>query len=103
MGADFSIELFTAISPENVAVKEPIIPREGLNAQTIAQGKTPLTKNTAIKSPQTKNHLRIRAPIVESTSALIIALSIDETTSKRQSPKMVIMIEKTITIFYSIS
>lgn len=94
MGADFSIDSWTVGSLENVAKREPIGPSPGLTAHIIAQGRSPLITKTAKIIPQKRNHLRALACIVESTSAFIMALSILETISNKQSPKVIIKIEK---------
>lgn len=93
-GADDSIASVTLGSPLNVAVKEPIGPKDGETAQTISHGNTPRTTKTAIRSPQVKNHLFAFSPIPERTWALIMALSTDETVSKRAKPKTIKMIDK---------
>jgi len=51
-------------------------------------------RNTAIKRPQTRNHLLAFCFIVERTSALMIALSMLEIISKRERPRIVRMIER---------
>ena len=102
IGADSSIECFTAISPEKAAVKACIGPKDGLKPQTIAHGSSPRTKNTAIKSPQARNHLRAFELIVPKTSVLMMALSTDEIVSKNESPMIVIKAEISILVFYYI-
>ena len=82
------------MSPLKVAVSDPKNPKEGFTTQTISHGRSPRTKNTAIRIPHTKKNLLAFCPIVESTSALIMALSILEIISKRQSPKTVRRIER---------
>ena len=61
----------------------------GRTAQIIIKGKTPLTTNTANRIPQKRKKRRALADIVDRTSALIIALSIEVMISKRDRPKMV--------------
>src|SRR3989344_2113698 len=93
-GADCSIASITLGSELNVAVNEPINPKEGLVNQMISQGSNPLTTNTAIRIPQIKNHLLAFWDIVLRTSALMTALSMPLTVSKRQSPTMIRIMEK---------
>lgn len=94
IGAEDSTASVTLGSPLKVAVREPIGPKLGETAQTISQGSAPRTTKTATKSPQVKNHLLALSPIVERIWALIMALSTDETVSKRISPKTIKMILK---------
>lgn len=94
MGAEDSIACVTPKSDENVAVKAPMGPKEGDTAQTIAHGKSPLTTKTATSIPQSKNHLRACCPMVDKTWALIMALSTEETVSKRTKPATIKMIDK---------
>ena len=75
-------------SLEKVAVKEPIKPNEGLVPQTMSQGRKPRTIKTAKIIPHNKNQRLPFGDIVFSTSALITALSILETISKSESPRM---------------
>src|SRR5688500_3936948 len=75
-------------SLEKVAVKEPIKPNEGLVPQTMSQGSKPRTIKTAIRIPHTRNQRLPFGDIVFSTSALITALSILETISKSESPRI---------------
>lgn len=95
---ELSIASATAGSELKAAVKEPIGPKPGLTPQTMAQGSAPRSRKTAINSPQSKNHLLARRDMVERTSALITALSIEETVSKRIKPETIIRIDK-ISIF----
>jgi len=62
-------------------------------SQTINQSNSPLTKKTAKNIPQTKNQRLAQACIFESTSALIIALSILETTSNKHKPATIKIME----------
>lgn len=94
MGADASIARVTPKSEEKVAVKAPTGPKEGDTAQTMAQGKSPLTTKTATSIPQIKNHLRACWPMVDKTWALIMALSTDETVSKSTRPATIKIIDK---------
>ena len=91
---ELSIASATAGSELKAAVNDPIGPKPGLTAQTMAQGSAPRSKKTAIKSPQSKNHLLARWLMVERTSALITALSIEEIVSKSTSPETIIRIDK---------
>lgn len=101
-GADDSIAEATFGSPLKVAVKEPIGPKDGETPQTISQGKIPLTTKTATNSPQVKNHLLAFSPIVDKTWALIMALSTEDTVSKRTRPKTIkIMDRKSIKLLYN--
>src|SRR5688572_3003099 len=75
-------------SLEKVAVKEPIKPNEGLVLQTMIQGSKPRTIKTAIRIPHIRNQRLPFLDMVFSTSALITALSILETISKRESPRI---------------
>src|SRR3989338_3002739 len=93
-GADVSIASATAGSLLKVANNASIGPSVGLTAQTIAHGKRPRTTNTAKRIPQIKNHRRAFSPIVERTSALMIALSILLIASNKQSPATMRIIEK---------
>src|SRR3989338_2387087 len=98
MGADSSITFAMLGSELNDAAKEPKKPRLGLFAHNITQGNKPLTKNTAIMIPHNKNHFLPFLDIVERTSALITALSMLITISKRLSPKRVRIIENQLAI-----
>ena len=80
-------------SEEKVAVTASSGPKPGVASQTISQGSKPLIKKTAINSPQTKNQRLALACMVDSTSALIIALSMLETTSNKHKPATIIMME----------
>ena len=95
---ELSIASATAGSELKAAVNDPIGPKPGLTAQTIAQGSAPRSKNTAIKSPHKRNHFLALLLMVERTSALITALSIEETVSKSTRPRTTKMIDK-ISIF----
>ena len=94
MGADCSIVSATCGSLLNVAVNAPKIPREGFAAKIISNGKNPRTITTAKRIPHVRNHFLALFPIVERTSALITALSILETISKRESPATTKIIER---------
>ena len=100
MGADFSIDSCTTGLLVHAADKTCIGDNDVLKAHIIKNGNKPLTKNTAIKIPHVRNQRLARAPIVESTSALIIALSMDEIASKRDRPIIVSIAENNILIFY---
>ena len=86
IGADFSIDSKTTGSLLNDAVSALIGPSAGLAAQIIIQGNSPLITSTANNMPQSKNHWCTRRLIVESTSALIIALSILLIISNKHKP-----------------
>jgi hypothetical protein len=94
MGADFSIAAITTGSLENVAVNAPIGPREDVDNQTISQGSNPRIANTAINNPQVKNQRFALSPIVESTSAFIMALSILVIVSNKTRPAMIRSMER---------
>jgi hypothetical protein len=98
IGAERSMASWTAGSLLKVAVKAPTGPRDGIVAQTIRSGRTPLTRKTAISIPQSKNHWRIFLPMVERTSALMMALSMEETVSKRTKPATIKIMEKMSTM-----
>lgn len=72
-----------------MAVRAPIGPKEGETAHTISHGKNPRIIKTASNSPQVKNHLFAFSPIVDRTSALIMALSIEEILSKSTKPETI--------------
>ena len=86
MCLEASIDATTAGSDDKAAVKAPTGPKAGLTTQTISQGSKPLNKNTAIKSPEIKNHLLALADIVDKTSALMMALSTEEIVSNKINP-----------------
>src|SRR5512146_1554998 len=86
MGADLSTASTTEGSLLNVLISAPHGPKEGVVTHTISQGRTPLMMKTAKSKPQNRNHLRARAPMVERTSALMMALSMLLMVSKRQRP-----------------
>lgn len=92
MGADFSTAPITAGSELNVANSEPIKPSDGVVAQIISQGRSPLMRKTAISMPQMRNHLLAFGLIVPRTSALMTALSTLLMTSNKTRPTMVRMI-----------
>lgn len=101
IGEEDSTASITLGSLLKVAINDPIGPRDGVAAQTITQGRRPRITNTAKKSPQTRNHRLAFFPIVESTSALMMALSTLLMTSKRQSPATVKNIaKKSIRVLY---
>src|SRR3989338_8298208 len=83
---------------DKICIGESVV----LKAQTIIKGKSPRTKKTAINIPHVNNQRLARAPIVFKTSALMMALSTDETASKSDRPIMVIKAEKIIITFYSV-
>ncbi len=93
VGVDDSIASLTDGLLEKVATSEPIGPSFGVTAQTIIQGSNPLITKTANKNPQSKNQRRPFLPMVESTSALTMALSMLEIVSNRQRPTMTIKME----------
>jgi len=66
-------------------------PREGVASQTISQGSTPRMMKTAKRRPQSRNQRRYFSCMVERTSALMMALSMPETVSKRQRPATIRM------------
>jgi hypothetical protein len=94
MGADCSIAAITTGSLENVAVNAPIGPREEVDNQTISQGSNPRIAKTAMSNPQVKNQRFALSPIVESTSALIIALSMLVIVSNKTRPAMIRRMER---------
>lgn len=81
-------------SLENVAINAPYGLSEGVDIQTIIQGITPRIAKTANSNPHTKNQRFARSVIVESTSALMIALSMLEMVSNKTRPAIIRMIEK---------
>ena len=91
IGAESSMALMTAGSELNVAVSEPMKPNDGVDIQMMSQGNSPRTRKTAIKIPQRRNHLWARLDMVRRTSALMTALSIDETISKMARPRIIRM------------
>jgi hypothetical protein len=93
MGADCSIAASTIGSLENVAVKAPIGLNEGVDNHTMSQGSSPRIAKTANKRPQIKNQRRARSPMVESTSALIMALSMLVMVSNKTRPAMIRIME----------
>src|SRR3989344_6958219 len=103
IGADNSTASCTFGSELKAAVTTPAGPSDGLVIQTIAKGNRPLSKKTAIKRPQTKNHRLAFSDMVDKTWALITALSIEETVSNNTSPITIKMMEKTsmIPLLYS--
>gem|GEM_PF-1352063 len=76
-----------------MAVNDQINQSSGAVAQTISQGKNHLTTNTAISIPHIRNHLLYFLLIVDSISALIIALSILEIISNNHNQKITTKIE----------
>jgi hypothetical protein len=93
IGADDSIISVIFGSLLNVAVNDQINQSSGAVAQTITQGKNHLTINTAISIHHIRNHFLYFLLIVDNTSALIIALSILDITSNKQSQKTTTTIE----------
>ena len=98
IGAEDSMASFTLGSLLKVAVSEPKNPKEGLTANTMIHGNKPRTTNTAKINPQSKNHLRDFWLMVDKTSALTIALSMELMISNKQRPRTV----KTIAIIIEI-
>jgi hypothetical protein len=94
MGADCSIAAITIGSLENVAVNASIGPREGVDIHTISQGSNPRIAKTAINNPQVKNQRLALSPMVESTSALIMALSMLVIVSNKTRPAMIRRMER---------
>jgi hypothetical protein len=84
----------TAGSLEKVAVKDPIKPRLGLVAQTISQGSSPRTIKTANSIPHNRNQRLPLGDMVFRTSALMTALSILETISNKERPRIMSMMLK---------
>ena len=76
-----------------VEVKAPTSPNSGEVAQTISQGRSPLTANTAIINPHNKNHRLAFSFIVRRTSALMMALSMLVIVSNTKSPPIIIKID----------
>src|SRR3989344_2006231 len=100
IGADFPIDSATTGSLDHAAERTCIGVSEVLKAQTMRNGSSPRTKNTEKNIPQVKNHLLALAPMPESTSALMMALSTEEIASKSERPSIVIMAPNNISIFY---
>jgi hypothetical protein len=98
IGAEDSIATITRGSLLKVAKKAPTGPSPGVAVHTIAQGSTPRITKTANRSPHRRNHLRYFPSIVESTSALMIALSMLLIVSKRLKPATINRREMTSTI-----
>src|SRR5512137_290512 len=94
MGADCSTAAKTRGSLENVAVNAPMGPSDEVDIQTISQGNNPRTAKTAINNPQVKNQRFARSPIVESTSALIMALSMLVIISNKTRPVIIRRMER---------
>src|SRR3989338_1893088 len=90
-GADSSSACWICGSLLKLAVNAPHGPTDGLAIHTINHGKSPRTMKTPKKIPHIKNHLRHLTLMVDNTSALTTALSMLETTSNRQRPKMLKM------------
>ena len=88
IGADFSIDSTTWGSPLKEAINASHGPSVGFVAQMMTQGNKPRTIKTANTIPQRRNHRLARAETVPRTWALITALSIELTTSKRTSQMM---------------
>ena len=76
-----------------VAVKASQGPKPGTTTHTMIQGSTPRRMNTANRIPQVRNHLRALACMVGRTSALMMALSMLVTVSKRARPRTMRMVE----------
>lgn len=101
-GDDDSIAFATLGSLLKVETNAPRRPSFGDVNQTISQGKSPLTANTAMIKPQRRNQRRAFSFIVRKTSALIMALSMLVIVSKTKSPPTtkiidIIFIEKNYT------
>jgi hypothetical protein len=94
MGAECSIAAITIGSLENVAVNAPRGLSEGVDNQTISQGNSPRIAKTANNNPQIKNHRFARSLMVESTSALMMALSMLVMVSNKISPAMMRIMER---------
>ena len=94
MGADCSTAAKTRGSLENVAVNAPMGPRDEVDIQTISQGNNPRIAKTAINNPQVKNQRFALSPIVESTSALIMALSMLVIISNKTRPVIIRRMER---------
>lgn len=71
------------------ACNNPPGPRDGTTTHKMRKGSTPRTITTAKSIPHNKNHRRAFAPIPESTSAFIIALSMLLIISNKLSPTTV--------------
>src|SRR3989344_7580108 len=99
IGADNSTASCTFGSELKAAVTTPTGPRDGLVIQTMVKGNMPLSKKTAIKSPQSRNHRLARSDMVDKTWALMTALSIDETVSNNINPATIQTIENKSIIF----
>jgi hypothetical protein len=94
IGADCSIAARTTGSFENVAVNAPAGPSDGVDNQTISQGSKPRIAKTANTSPHKRNQRFARLLIIESTSALIMALSMLVIVSNNMRPVIIRTIEK---------
>ena len=81
---------------DKICIGESVV----LKAQTIMKGRNPRTKKTAMNIPHVKNQRLALAPIVFNTSALMMALSTDETASKSESPMIVKRAENIIFLIY---
>jgi hypothetical protein len=93
IGEEVSMAALMLGSLLKVAVREPRNPRDGVAAHTMSHGKRPRTIKTANNMPQNKNHFRALRLIPPNTSALIIALSTLEMTSKSARPMTMKIIE----------
>src|SRR3989344_2761548 len=94
IGADFSMISTICGSELSEAVNDPTKPRLGLLTHTMSHGNKPLTRNTAIRMPQRRNHRCPLGDMVLSTSALMIALSTLMMISNNASPRMINAMEK---------
>lgn len=83
------------------AVSAPIGPNAGLSKYTNSQGNKPLSRKTEISMPQYKNHFLALRETFTNTSALIMALSIEDTISNKTKPLTVktIASKSTITLY----
>jgi len=94
MGADCSIAAITTGSLENVAGNAPVGLSEGVDNQTISQGSNPRIAKTANNNPQIKNLRFARSPMDESTSALMMALSMLVIVSNKTRPAIIRVTER---------
>src|SRR3990172_5017895 len=74
---------------ERVATITSTNPSWGLLLHRIKIGSSPLTAKTAMRIPQSRNHLFALADIVERTSEFMIALSMLLMTSNRVKPAII--------------
>ena len=93
---NFSMEDKTKGSLDQAADKICIGVSVVLKAQIITKGRSPRTRKTAKNIPQVRNQRLAFAPMVCRTSALMMALSTDETASKSERPTIVMRAENII-------